>query len=160
MRAHFHYFAKNPIKLTQSLSCVIASVARLVYTVDFMLVNIVDNLATDFDISVDNIILWSGIEACVSTACANLPCYGPLVLSGMRASSGATPDSRDNNGQSWPSKNSRELGFPSASNSSGKNRVVKAFWWDSSRNNTLVGNSIVDRSDNEKIPVATAISSI
>lgn len=26
-----------------------------------------------------NIIMWSGIEACASTICANLPCYGPLL---------------------------------------------------------------------------------
>ena len=26
-----------------------------------------------------NMIMWSGIEACASTICANLPCYGPLL---------------------------------------------------------------------------------
>lgn len=29
--------------------------------------------------AVVNIIMWSGIEACASTLCANLPCYGSLL---------------------------------------------------------------------------------
>lgn len=29
--------------------------------------------------SIVNIIMWSGIEACASTICANLPCYGAIV---------------------------------------------------------------------------------
>ena len=29
-----------------------------------------------------NMIMWSGIEACASTICANLPCYGPLLKRG------------------------------------------------------------------------------
>lgn len=29
--------------------------------------------------AVFNIVMWSGIEACASTICANLPCYGPLI---------------------------------------------------------------------------------
>lgn len=29
--------------------------------------------------SIVNIIMWSGIEACASTICANLPCYGFIV---------------------------------------------------------------------------------
>ena len=29
-----------------------------------------------------NMIMWSGIEACASTICANLPCYAPLLKRG------------------------------------------------------------------------------
>lgn len=29
--------------------------------------------------SIVNIIMWSGIEACASTTCANLPCYGAVL---------------------------------------------------------------------------------
>ncbi|KAG6988559.1 choline transporter [Physcia stellaris] len=59
--------------------CTIASIARLVYTVGFLQVDIVGNFAINFDTNVVNIIMWSGIEACASTVCANLPCYGALV---------------------------------------------------------------------------------
>ena len=31
--------------------------------------------------------MWSGIEACASTLCANLPCYGALVGSTPKAAS-------------------------------------------------------------------------
>ncbi|KUJ11272.1 uncharacterized protein LY89DRAFT_786888 [Mollisia scopiformis] len=59
--------------------CVVSSVARLAYTVLFQLADIEGNYAVNFDTAVVNIIMWSGIEACASTICANLPCYGPLI---------------------------------------------------------------------------------
>ena len=31
--------------------------------------------------------MWSGIEACASTVCANLPCYGQLIGSGPKTAS-------------------------------------------------------------------------
>ena len=37
--------------------------------------------------NVVNIIMWSGIEACASTVCANLPCYGQLAGSGPKTAS-------------------------------------------------------------------------
>ena len=46
----------------------------------------------DLDYSADvnpadkvNMIMWSGIEACASTICANLPCYAPLLKRGSNA---------------------------------------------------------------------------
>ncbi|OCL10347.1 hypothetical protein AOQ84DRAFT_374998 [Glonium stellatum] len=61
--------------------CIVSSVARLAYTVYYYKAYIINDYASNFDISVDNIIMWSGIEACASTICANLPCYGPLIFS-------------------------------------------------------------------------------
>ena len=40
-----------------------------------------------FAANVVNIIMWSGIEACASTVCANLPCYGQLVGGGPKTAS-------------------------------------------------------------------------
>ena len=92
--------------LTSSVSCTVASIARLVYTVGFLQVDIVGNYAINFDsmflyrtspqscssdqysaANVVNIIMWSGIEACASTVCANLPCYGQLVGSAPKTAS-------------------------------------------------------------------------
>ncbi|MCJ1327612.1 hypothetical protein MMC10_004283 [Thelotrema lepadinum] len=125
--------------------CIVASVARLVYTIQFDLVNISGELSTDFDVSVDNIILWSGIEACISTTCASLPCYGPLVVSGMRASSGQAPSSPNSSGgRSWLFNNYRNVSSPSVSKTSSRKRSAKAFWWDATRQNTLMGDVVLD----------------
>lgn len=59
--------------------CIVSSIARLVYTVGFMKANIEGDYASNFDTSIVNIIMWSGIEACASTICVNLPCYGFIV---------------------------------------------------------------------------------
>ena len=37
--------------------------------------------------NVVNIIMWSGIEACASTVCANLPCYGQLFSGAPKTAS-------------------------------------------------------------------------
>ena len=115
------------------------------YTIQFDLVNISGELSTDFDVSVDNIILWSGIEACISTTCASLPCYGPLVVSGMRASSGQAPSSPNSSGgRSWLFNNYRNVSSPSVSKTSSRKRSAKAFWWDATRQNTLMGDVVLD----------------
>jgi len=59
--------------------CVIASIARLVYTADYLKLNPAIDYGPDTNNAEVNIILWSGIEACASTICANLPLYSPLI---------------------------------------------------------------------------------
>ncbi|CAD6578978.1 MAG: hypothetical protein ASARMPRED_008913 [Alectoria sarmentosa] len=62
--------------------CIIASIARLSYSVRYVQVNIEGNYQVNFAGPVVNMIMWSGIETCASTICANLPCYGPLLKRG------------------------------------------------------------------------------
>ena len=90
--------------LTKAFSCTVASIARLVYAVEFLQVNIIGNYAINFNstflstragrphltrdlANVVNIIMWSGIEASASTLCANLPCYGTLLASPKKITS-------------------------------------------------------------------------
>ncbi|MCJ1324607.1 hypothetical protein MMC10_001269 [Thelotrema lepadinum] len=68
--------------------CIVASIARLVYTIYFYNANLVNDVAAAFDDSANNIAMWSGIEACTSTTCANLPCFGPLLFKPRQDSSG------------------------------------------------------------------------
>ncbi|CAF9941013.1 hypothetical protein IMSHALPRED_002251 [Imshaugia aleurites] len=63
-------------------SCIIASIARLSYAVKYVQVNIEGNYEVNFSGPVVNMIMWSGIEACASNICANLPCYAPLLRRG------------------------------------------------------------------------------
>lgn len=85
-------------KLTPNASCIVASIARLSYAVKYVQVNIEGNYEVNFaGMSpqgrspyarlnrvgpVVNMIMWSGIEACASNICANLPCYAPLLKRG------------------------------------------------------------------------------
>ena len=79
--------------------CVVSSIARLVYTAEYLSLDPFHNYGPSTNstlfltpILVDlvvlippfpddeiGIIMWSGIEACASTICANLPSYGPLI---------------------------------------------------------------------------------
>ncbi|KAK3176372.1 hypothetical protein OEA41_007695 [Lepraria neglecta] len=58
--------------------CIIASIARLAYTADYLALNPI-NYGPSTNNAEVNIILWSGIEACASTICANLPLYSPFI---------------------------------------------------------------------------------
>jgi len=68
------------------LFCVVASVARLVYAVKTVEGNLLHgSWASALGDSIVNIIMWSGIEACASIVCANLPCYTAFVgMNGYR----------------------------------------------------------------------------
>ena len=112
-------------------SCIVASIARLVYTVEFLQANMVlGDLKTNFDVSRDNTILWSGIEACFSTACANLPCYAPLIFNTRRESSynidgrsGASGGARATRYGSSAKKNT----LTTENSSNGNNRLSRIF---------------------------------
>ena len=85
-------------ELTPNTSCIVASIARLSYAVKYVQVNIEGNYEVNFAGRspqgrilyarlnrigpVVNMIMWSGIEACASNICANLPCYAPLLKRG------------------------------------------------------------------------------
>ncbi|KAL2036929.1 hypothetical protein N7G274_010354 [Stereocaulon virgatum] len=74
--------------------CIVASIARLVYTVILVEANVNADFASNFSGGVVNMIMWSGIEACASIVCATLPCLAHLrkhprvksILSSMRYS--------------------------------------------------------------------------
>ncbi|MCJ1485775.1 hypothetical protein MMC06_005950 [Schaereria dolodes] len=55
--------------------CVVSSATRLAYTVRFKEVDTKGNYPVNFDSYVVDMIMWSGIEACCSTICANLPIF-------------------------------------------------------------------------------------
>lgn len=59
--------------------CIVASIARLAFTISFMKADVEHDFEANFDTTIVNIIMWSGIEACTSTICANLPCYGSIL---------------------------------------------------------------------------------
>ncbi|KAL6722362.1 hypothetical protein ACLMJK_001469 [Lecanora helva] len=59
--------------------CTVASITRLVYTVQMVEDIATQGFASNFGSSVVNMIMWSGIEACASVICACLPCYAPLI---------------------------------------------------------------------------------
>ncbi|KAG6988933.1 hypothetical protein G7Y79_00067g095480 [Physcia stellaris] len=59
--------------------CVVSSAARLAYTAEYLALNPFKNQSPELNNDETGIIMWSGIEACASTICANLPSYGPLI---------------------------------------------------------------------------------
>ncbi|CAF9932551.1 MAG: hypothetical protein HETSPECPRED_008396 [Heterodermia speciosa] len=60
--------------------CTVASTARLVYAIGYV-IGKYTTLEADLGSAKVHVFMWSGIEACASVICANLPCYAPLLKS-------------------------------------------------------------------------------